>query len=107
MAAHFHLKPSGAQWMFNLVGGNGEIVLTSERYASKQGAQGGVESVKTNAPTDARYVRLTNSAGKPYFALKASNGETIGTSEAYSSVSARDQGIETVKRIAPLALTRE
>lgn len=107
MAAHFHLKPSGALWMFNLVGSNGEIVLTSERYASKQGAQGGAESVKTNAPTDARYVRLNNSAGKPYFLLKAANGESIGTSEAYSSASARDHGIETVKRIAPTASTRE
>jgi len=107
MAAYFHLKPSGTQWMFNLVGGNHEVMLTSERYASRQGAQGGIASVKVNAPDDARYARLTNSAGKPYFLLKAANGEPLGSSEAYSSVSARDQGIEAVKKAAPGASTKE
>lgn len=107
MSAYFHLKPSGSQWMFNLKAGNGEIVLTSERYVSKQGAQDGIASVKTNAPLDARYVRKNNSAGSPYFVLTAANGFTIGTSEAYSSGSARDQGIEVVKKIAPTAPTKE
>lgn len=107
MAAHFHLKPSGTQWMFNLVAGNNEVVLNSERYVSKQGAQGGIASVKANAPVDARYDRRTNAAGKPYFVLKGSNGEPIGTSEAYSSAGARDQGIETVKKIAPSAPIKE
>jgi hypothetical protein len=32
-----------------------------------------------------------------------SNGETIGTSELYSSASARDAGISTCKRIGPSA----
>jgi uncharacterized protein YegP (UPF0339 family) len=107
MAAYFHLKPSGSQWMFNLVSGNNEIILTSERYTAKQSAQAGIASVKANAPTEARYARLTNAAGKPYFVLKGANGEPLGTSEAYSSSSARDQGIETVKKTAPMAPVKE
>lgn len=107
MAAYFHLKPSGTQWMFNLVAGNHETLLTSERYTSRQGAQGGIASVQANAPLDARYLRQNNAAGKPYFVLKAANGEAIGTSEAYSSAAARDQGIEAVKAAAPGAPTRE
>jgi uncharacterized protein len=107
MAAHFHLKPSAGQWMFNLKAANGETVLTSERYTSKQSAEGGIGSVKTNAPIDARYQRLTDVAGKPYFVLKAGNGEPIGKGESYSSVASRDEGIETVKRIAPSAPTHE
>ena len=107
MAAHYHLKPSGSEWMFNLKADNGEVVLTSERYVAKQGAERGIASVNANSPLDARYSRLVNSAGKPYFVLKGGNGEPIGTSEAYSSVSARDSGIEVVKRIAPTAPTRE
>ncbi len=50
MAAKFVLKKSGTQYMFNLKAGNGEIIATSERYATKQGAQNGIESVKKNAP---------------------------------------------------------
>lgn len=107
MSAHFHLKPSGSQFMFNLKGGNGETVLTSELYVSKQGAHGGIASVKVNAPLDARYERRTNTGGAPYFVLKAANGEIIGTSEAYSSTSARNTAIEWVRANAPSAPTRE
>lgn len=107
MSAHFHLKPSGTQYMFNLKGGNGEIVLTSERYTSKQGAERGIESVKTNAPTDARYERKVATNNQPYFVLKAGNGEVIGTSEQYSSNTARDNGITWVKTNAPGAPTKE
>ncbi|GAB6010025.1 YegP family protein [Dysgonomonas reticulitermitis] len=39
--------------------------------------------------------------GKPYFNLKASNGQVIGTSEMYESVAARDNGIASVKKNAP------
>lgn len=93
--------------MFNLKGGNGEVVLTSERYTTKQSAEGGIASVKVNSPHDARYDRRTNSTGSPYFVLKAANGEIIGTSEAYSSTAARDSGIAWVKANAPTAPTRE
>ncbi|MCU4118406.1 YegP family protein [Variovorax sp. N23] len=107
MSAYFHLKPSGIQYMFNLKGGNGEVVLTSERYTTKQNAQAGIASVKANSPYDARYDRRTTTGGSPYFVLKGSNGEIIGTSEAYSSASARDNGISWVKANAPSAPTRE
>ncbi len=104
MAIHFDLKRSVEQYMFNLKAGNGEIVLTSERYTTKQGAQNGIASVKTNAPHEARYRRHDGRAG-PYFTLVAANGEVIGTSEAYSSASARDQAIGWVKANAPTAPT--
>ncbi|MGJ7581059.1 YegP family protein [Variovorax sp. RHLX14] len=93
--------------MFNFKGGNGETVLTSELYASRQGAHGGIASVKANAPLDAHYDRRTNKGGAPYFVLKAANGEIIGTSEAYSSTGARNTAIEWVRANAPSATTRE
>lgn len=66
------------QHYFNLKADNGQTILTSEMYTSKSACNNGIESVKTNAPNDARYERLTSSNGKPYFVLKASNGQTIG-----------------------------
>ncbi len=39
----------------------------------------------------------------PYFVLKAANGEPIGTSEIYSSESAAKNGVESVKKNAPVA----
>ena len=97
MAGYYDLKKSGAQFMFNLKAGNGEIILTSERYETKGGATGGIGSVQTNCTTDSRYEKKTSKANQPYFVLKAANGQDIGTSEMYSSTTARDNGIQSVK----------
>jgi uncharacterized protein len=73
------------------------FILTSEGYSSKAGCQNGIESVKRNSQDDSRYDRKTSSNGKAYFNLKATNGEIIGTSQMYSSESARENGISSVK----------
>lgn len=106
MASKFTLfKGSNGQFYFNLKAGNGEKVLGSEGYSSKQGCEGGITSVKTNAPYDSRYEKKTSTNGSYYFVLKASNGETIGKSEMYATSAGRDNGIEVVKREAPSAST--
>lgn len=91
------------QFQFNLKAGNGQVILTSEAYTTKAACLNGIESVKKNAPEDKRYDRLTAKNGKPYFNLKAANGQIIGTSEMYESESSRDNGIESVKKNAPEA----
>jgi uncharacterized protein YegP (UPF0339 family) len=91
---------SGA-WRFNLKAGNGEKILGSENYATKAACDNGIESVKTNSQVDTRYERKKAKDGSPYFNLKAANGQVIGTSEMYSSNSAMENGIKTVKEIAP------
>lgn len=101
MAARYVLKRSGDQFMFNLKAVNGEIILTSERYHDRSGAQNGIESVRTHSPIDANYRRKISSSGDPYFNLVATNGKTIGTSEMYSSGGARDNGIDSVKQNGP------
>lgn len=102
MPGTFELKKSSDdQFMFNLKAGNGEVILTSERYKAKASAENGIRSVQENAPKDERYDRLESSSGKPYFNLKAGNGEIIGTSQMYSSESSRDGGIDSVKSNAP------
>ena len=92
--------------MFNLRAENNETVLTSERYVSKQSAEGGVASVKGNAPFEANYRRMSAN-GAPYFVLLASNGQVIGTSEFYASASGRDAGIEWVKKNAAGAQVKD
>lgn len=87
--------------MFNLKAGNGEVILTSERYTAKAGCENGIASVKTNAPDDARYDRKVASDGQFYFTLTAGNGQIIGKSEMYKATAGRDNGIESVKRNAP------
>jgi len=102
MAARFVLKAAkGEQFMFNLKAGNNEVILTSELYKQKKGAENGIESVRKNSASDARFERKTAKNGEAYFVLKAANGEVIGTSEMYSSTAAMEKGIASVMKNAP------
>lgn len=102
MAGKFQIKKSSDnQFYFNLKAGNGEIILTSEMYRAKNNAENGIASVKTNAPIDSRYDKKTAVNGQFCFNLKAANGEIIGKSEMYTTSSARDSGIGSVKQNAP------
>ena len=104
MAGTFHLLiAKDEQFYFHLKASNGEIILASERYVAKAGALNGIESVKKNSSLDQRYDKRTSTNGKPYFVLKAGNGEVIGNSEMYETEESRDNGIESVKRHAPEA----
>lgn len=94
-------KRTNGEFQFNLKAGNGQTILTSEGYTTKAACTNGIESVKTNSQDDNRYDRKEAKNGKPYFNLKASNGQIIGASEVYESVSARENGIESVKKNAP------
>lgn len=98
----YELKTTtNGKFMFNLKAANGQIILTSEQYEAKDSALNGIASVQTNSPNDDRYERLDSKGGDPYFVLKATNGQTIGRSEMYSSEAARDNGIESVKTNGP------
>lgn len=102
MAGKYEVKQAkNEQYMFNLKAGNGEIILTSELYTTKAACMNGVASVQANSPLDERYERLDAKNGQPYFVLKAANHQVIGVSEMYSTKSARDNGIASVKANGP------
>lgn len=106
MAGKFEIKKGASgKFRFNLKAGNGQIILSSETYETTQGAEKGIDSVKRNASDDSRYERKNATNGEAYFVLKAGNGEPLGRSETYSSTSAMEGGIESVKKNAPSAET--
>lgn len=96
-------KRKNDEFQFNLKASNGQVILSSEGYATKSSCENGIESVKTNSQNDLRFDRKTSTNDKFYFNLKASNGQIIGTSEMYENASGRDNGIESVKTNAPNA----
>ncbi len=101
MTGKFEIKEgSSGKFRFNLKAGNGQIILSSESYETKQGAEKGIESVRKNAADDNRYERKTAKNDEAFFVLKAGNGEPLGRSETYSSTSAMENGIESVKKNA-------
>jgi len=100
-------KRANGEFQFNLKAGNGQTILSSEGYSTKPACLNGIESVKKNSTDDARYERKESKNGKPYFNLKASNGQIIGSSEMYESEAARENGIESVKKNAPDAEVKD
>lgn len=95
------------EFQFSLKASNGQEILGSEGYTTKAACLNGIESVKKNSQIEARFDKLEANNGKPYFNLKATNGQIIGTSEMYESTTARDNGIASVMKNAPDATVDE
>jgi len=114
----FVIRKTNTGIKFDLKAGNGEVIATSEVYASEAACKNGVESVKKNAPVAAvenqtvegyatekhpKFEVYTDKAGEFRFRLKATNGQVIAVSEGYKAVASCLNGIESVKKNAPEA----
>jgi uncharacterized protein YegP (UPF0339 family) len=94
-------KRKNGEFQFNLLAGNGQVILASEGYASKPSCVNGVKSVMKNAADVKRFEPKVAKNGKFYFTLKATNGQVIGKSEMYEAQASCDNGIASVKKNAP------
>jgi len=100
-------KRKDGDFQFNLKAGNGQIILTSEGYTTRAACDNGIESVRKNSQDDSKFERKESSNGKPYFNLKAGNGQVIGKSEMYESTASMENGIASVAKNAPDADVKE
>lgn len=91
------------KYYFRLKAKNGQIILSSQGYASKASAKNGVESVMKNAQDESRFEVKEASNGKHFFNLLASNKQVIGTSQMYASKDGMKNGIRSVQDTAPNA----
>ncbi len=112
----FVIKPTSKGFKFNLKAGNGEVIATSQVYASAKTCKAGIGSVQRNAVvanvedqtvegyTPVKHPKFeiyADKAGEFRFRLKASNGENICASEGYKSKTSCMNGIESVRKNAP------
>ena len=95
------------EFQFSLKAGHGQEILGSEGYTTKAACLNGIESVKKNSQDEGRFEKLTSKNGKPYFNLKAGNGQIIGNSEMYETEASRDNGIASVMKNAPDATVED
>lgn len=100
------LETASGESYFNLVAGNGEIIGTSETYASASNADRAVKTVvgllskaSEGAATtgNAKFDTFQGQDGKHYFNLRAGNGQVVLQSQGYASSSGAKKGIESVK----------
>ena len=90
-------------YQFNLKATNGQVILTSQGYATKATCLNGVESVKKNSKEEKRFEKKVASDGRPFFNLLATNGQIIGTSQMYANETNMNNGIASVMNNAPEA----
>lgn len=100
------LAAADGDYYFNLVAANGEIIGTSETYASKSNAKTGADGVKAlvgkqlrieAAQTGgAKFSVFTGKDGDSYFNLRAGNGEIVLQSEGYENKAGALGGIDSV-----------
>lgn len=108
MAAKFVIsKSASGKEFFVLKAGNGEVILTSQQYATRKSCDNGIESVRKNCNDESRFETKTAKDGREYFVLKASNGQVIGQSQMYKTGSGCKNGIASVQRNAPDAKVEE
>lgn len=111
----FVINETKSGFNFYLKAGNGETILTSEVYTTRDACENGVESVRKAAPVaniedqtvdgfeeqkHPKFEIYADKAGKIRFRLVARNGQSIGASEPYSSKQSCKNGIDSVKRNA-------
>ncbi len=103
----FELKKSGEKFHFVLKASNGQVILSSQMYASKASAQNGIASVQKNCGDDKCFDRKVAKNDKFHFNILSTNGQIVGSSQMYASESGMNNGIESVKTNAPGASTTE
>lgn len=101
MAFQIFKSSESNKFYFRLKANNGEIILQSEGYDRKEGAQKGIHSVVENASHE-NFERRNSKDNRFYFVLKAQNHQVIGTSQMYQSPQGVDKGIESVIKHAKL-----
>lgn len=94
-------KDKAGEFRFNLLANNGQVILSSEGYARKEGCLNGIESVRRHSAEGRFFERVISANGRYRFVLKAANGEIIGTSQPYVDVAGMENGIASVRFHAP------
>lgn len=120
--AKFVLTSTSNGFRFSLVAGNGQVIATSQVYASVDTAKAGIASIVTNAPianienqtekdfkeeVNPKFEVYEDKGGEFRFRLKAKNGQIIASSEGYTKIDSCLNGIESVKKNAPEATIEE
>ena len=116
----FVLRPVSTGFKFDLTASNGQVILSSEVYATRAAALKGIASIRLCAGTanvenqteegrkpqlHPKFEMYQDKAGQFRFRLKARNGKIIGTSEGYTAKAGCLNGIESVRANAAEAET--
>ena len=118
----FVIKPAKKGFKFDLKAGNGEIIVSSQVYASLASCKNGIASLKKNAPIapiedqtakgfahehNPKFEVYTDRKGEFRFRLKAANGQSIASGEGYKAKKSCLNGIASIRKnsAGPIEIT--
>ena len=121
MSPKFQLyKDALGKFRFRLLADNNKIVAIGEAYEQHASCLNGIKSIQKNCNSEIedstiegmklpnpKYQIFKDAQDKFRFHLKAANGETVATGEAYESRQGCLDGIASVKKNAPIAKIEE
>jgi uncharacterized protein YegP (UPF0339 family) len=110
----FVISETATGYKFDLRAANGEIIAISEVYKTRAACQKGIDAViacaptapvaepasMTKLPSNPRFELFSDKSGSFRFRLRAKNGKIIAVSQGYSTASACQNGIESVRENA-------
>ncbi len=101
---HFIVKKDAdGHYSVTLKAKGGHVILNGIKHLSKSSCKVGIEIIRANATDTLKYEYKKTFDGKFYFRLKSVHGEVLGNSKIYETAEHRNVGIETTRKIAPLA----
>ena len=118
----FVIKETKTGIKFDLKATNGQVIASSQVYASVASCKKGIASVAKNASIAAvedqtvenyaaeknpKFEIYADKGGEFRFRLKAKNGEIIATSEGYKAKASALNGIASIGKNAPDAKTEK
>ena len=97
------IRGENGKYYFRLRTGDGDVILQSESYAVRAGAEKGIDVVRLSVYQDEKFKRKISLDGKYYFDIVSIDGDILGTSKLYESLQGCENGIFAVKDLVPKA----
>lgn len=95
MSGHYELKKAkNGQYHFNFKSPSGEILITSEMYASETSAENAIKLMRKYINDESSFELKTAKDQLSYFVLKTPGGRVLGVSEMYTSEHAANETIQ-------------
>lgn len=114
----FVINKTETGYVFHLKASNSETIATSEVYSALESCEKGIASVQKNAPVAAvedqtvegfetakhpKFEIYMDKGGAYRFRLTATNGQNIAASQGYTAKESCKNGIDSVRKNAPVA----
>jgi uncharacterized protein YegP (UPF0339 family) len=83
------------------------IILHSDGFKVRDGAEKGIELIKLSVYHDERFKRKISMDGRYYFEILSMDKNILGTSRMYDTIQGCDEAINQIKELAPEAVIED